>query len=145
MSNVGERKIYNQMYDSQDVLLWDVIEFDNSITFKFNIISTNSEYKQGIRLAIDSGIGEIEINGFRGKEFYLMEDTCPKDVIVKVVAECGKLSVYNVYERLDGKLRSLGDYSCMLVKQEENLREYRCKTSSVDDFDTLIFTMETVG
>lgn len=142
MSNIGEDKVYNKIYDRNDVLLWDVIEFQDDITLKVNIISTNSKYKQGIRFAVDFGNGVIDINGLSGKEFYLMEDTCPKDAIVKVSSEKGKLSVYNVYERADGNLRSLGDYSGMLVKQNGKCREYRCTTSSIDDFNTLVFSIE---
>ncbi|WP_028236337.1 hypothetical protein [Pseudobutyrivibrio sp. MD2005] len=142
MSNIGESKVYNKIYNRDDVLLWDVIEFQDNTTLKVNIISTNSKYKQGIRIAVDFGDGLIDINGLTGKEFYLMEDTCPKDAIVKVSSKRGKLSVYNVYERTDGNLRSLGDYSGMIVKENGKYREYRCTTSSIDDFNTLVFSIE---
>ena len=144
MGNIGEKRLYNKIDGREDVILWEVIDFDNSATFKVNFISTNSQFKQGIRFAVDCGDGDIEINGCHGKEFILMEDTCPKDAIVKVTAESGKLSIYNVYERADGNTRSLGDYSGMLLTEKSNVRVYSCKTSSLEDFDTLVFSVEEI-
>lgn len=124
------------------MISWEVIEFDKHASFKLNFVSTNSEYKQGIRIAIDFGDGEITINGHHGKMFILMEDTCPKDAIIDVLNSSGKLSIYNVYERADGKTRSLGDYSGMVLTENGNECIYRCKTSSRDDFDILVFSIE---
>ena len=108
-------------------------------------ISTNSKYRQGIRLAIDVGEGYIEINNVRSKEMYLWEDTAPQQIHVNCVSEEGVLSIYNVFDlgKERGGRRSLVDSCGMIVKQNENVYRYHCNDVGFEtNFDRLIFEIE---
>lgn len=143
---IGKERLYNTAFkDVGEVVLWEVLTIDKEQEFNLEFISTNSEYKQGIRLAIDVGEGYIEINNIKAKEMYLWEDTSPKKVHVKCVSSEGKLSIYNVFDRGQerGGKRSLTDFSGMITEEYENSIIYKCNDAGFEsDFDKLIFKIE---
>ena len=144
MRNIlGRERIYNKTFEklgNSAVVHWDVLPINKEQEICLQIISTNSMYRQGIRLAIGVGEGYIEINGVRSKEMYVWEDTAPKNVHIKCVSEEGLLSIYNVFDLGKGGRRSLVDSSGMLVEQQNNRIVYKCNDAGFQtNFDKLIF------
>ena len=87
---------------SEDVILWEVLKIKTIQKLRFKFISTNSIHRQGFRIAIDAGDGEITINGTCSKAFDLWEDTCPNEVVITCNSSEGFLSIYNIFEKLEG-------------------------------------------
>lgn len=97
LNEIGTRKIYNDNFaeHEKEVLLWDAITLKPKQKLLFRIISTNSKYKQGVRLAIDVGDGYLEVNGIQAKGIQLWEDTCPEEVEIDCNSPKGLLSIYS--------------------------------------------------
>lgn len=143
---IGKKRIYNTNFENiENVVQWEVLNIKNEQEFHLKFVSTNSKYRQGIRLAIDAGDGYIEINNIRSKELYLWEDTAQKCVLVKCISEEGVLSIYNVFDlgKERGGRRSQMDSCGMLVERKENTIVYKCNDVGFQsDFDKLIFEIE---
>lgn len=148
---IGRERYYNTyLADFKNVIRWEVLSNQYNQEFNLKFISTNSEYRQGIRLAIDVGNGHLEIDGVRAKEVYLWEDTISESVNVKCISEDGLLSIYNVFEfEFDKRKRVMGgtgpftDLCGMLVEQKNNTFVYRCNDMSVNsNFNNLVFEIE---
>lgn len=149
LERIGRERFYNsnKFEKAKGVILWEVLKIQHEQEFNLRIISTNSKYRQGIRLAIDAGEGYIEINDIKAKELYLWEDTIPEVAHVKCVSDLGLLSIYNVYYvesdmGLTGVLSQL-DSSGMLLEHSENVYVYRCNDEGFkDEFNKLVFEIE---
>jgi len=57
---IRTRLFSKEFEERDDIVLWDVLNISHEQTIKVNIISTNSKFIQGIRLAIDTGKGSKE-------------------------------------------------------------------------------------
>ncbi len=56
INKYGNERIYNDLFDcSSDVVQWDVLNIQTEQNIVLQFISTNSKYRQGVRLAIDVG------------------------------------------------------------------------------------------
>jgi len=144
----GREIIYNTEFEKRgykSVIRWDVLEIKKEQDIYLEFISTNSKYKQGVRLAIDVGEGYIEVNDVKAKGVQLWEDTCPKRIKIRCVSSEGKLSIYNIFdvgvER--GGVKSQVDSSGMLVEEYDDYKVYRCNDAGFEtDFDRLEFRIE---
>lgn len=143
----GKERIKNDEYIklcNKNVIRWDVIEIEKNKEqeFMFNFISTNSKFRQGVRIAIDFGDGYIEINGIKSKEFQLWEDTCPHNIIIKCKNNEGKISIYNIFDLgpSRGGIKSQVDSSGMLIETNDKCRIYKCNDAGFQtNFDKLVF------
>ena len=146
MEKIGNETIYNRAFKNiEEVVHWHVLSVEQKQEFELEFISTNSEYKQGVRLVIDVGEGYLEINGIKSKEMYLWEDTAPKKVQVKCQSSEEKVSVYNIFNLGTdrGGRRSLVDSCGMLIEKEQNVILYKCNDAGFQtNFDKLIFKIE---
>lgn len=143
---IGRERIYNDAFEGRtDIVHWDVLKIKQEQELELELISTNSKYVQGIRLAIDAGNGYIEINGFREKGFLLWEDTMPQKQHIICKSEEGVLSVYNIFELEKGRRtsrKSLTGSCGMLVERNGNTITYRCNDAGfVTNFDKLVFSI----
>lgn len=145
---IGRKRIYNTVFeDVPDVVHWEVLDIKQEQEFYLEFISTNSKYRQGIRLAVDVGDGYIEINNLQSKEMCLWEDTAPQRVHVKCKSEEGLISVYNVFDlgENQGGIRSQTDSCGMLVERKGNIIMYKCNDAGFkSNFDKLIFIIELI-
>ena len=144
----GTKRLYNENFENHEcaIILWEVLPIHNRQRLKVRFINSNSENRQGIRIAIDVGKGNLTINGELGTEFVLWEDTCPKECEVECLSDEGYLSVYNIFERNEqGIMRrnSQMAYSGMILEQKGNIYRYYCNdTGKNTDFDKLVFEIE---
>lgn len=143
---VGRKRFYNPYFENvKDVIQWEVVSIKNEQDLDLEFISTNSEYRQGIRLAIDAGEGYLECNGIRSREFTIWEDTAPQKTHIKCISEEGLLSVYNKFDagKGNGGVQSQLDFFGMLVEYKDNIITFRCNEGTFQsDFDKLIFQIE---
>lgn len=143
---IGKERIYNKNYKGRtDVVAWDVLPVNNEQELELEFISSNSTSLQGVRLAIDTGKGELEINGIKDKGMKLWENTAPKKVKIKCTSSEGKLSVYNISKDENGNLISAADFQGMVIEEAEDIRIYRCNdVYPNDNFNKLVFKITKV-
>ena len=146
---LGKRRIINKNFEdrNEEIIRWEVLEIPCNQRIKVRFISTASSNRQGIRIAIDAGDGELTVNGVSSKAFDLWEDNSPREFEIDCHSEEGYLSVYNIFERLSwtGKCErcSQMDYSGMILEQNNNIYRYRCNDTGKDtDFEKLVFEIE---
>ena len=145
---LGKKRIYNKNFVEveKEIIRWEVLSVSNKQYLKVRFISTNSENRQGIHIAIDVGKGMLITNGVTGKAFDLWVDECPKEFEMECTSDEGYLSVYNIFERNEqGIMRrnSQMAYSGMILEQKGNIYRYYCNdTGKNTDFDKLVFEIE---
>lgn len=146
---IGKKRIYNNNFTDidKDIIRWEVLAINNKQHLKVRFIYTNSENRQGIRLAIDSGKGTLTTNGVTGRAFDLWEDECPKEFEVECISDEGLISIYNMFEKKDwtgrNNVYSQMDYSGMILEKYGNIYRYNCNNAKLqDEFDRLIFEVE---
>ena len=123
---LGKKRIYNKNFVEveKEITRWEVLSVSNKQHLKVRFISTNSENRQGIHIAIDVGKGMLIANGVTGKAFDLWVDECPKEFEMECTSDEGYLSVYNIFERNEqGIMRrnSQMAYSGMILEQKGNI------------------------
>lgn len=143
---IGAERIYNRQFGiSEKVVHWEVLSIKNKQDVYLEFISTNSKYRQGIRLGVDTGEGYIEVNGIKSKGVQLWEDTCPSKIKIKCVSSTGKLSIYNIFDLGlgQGGVQSQADSCGMIVEELEDCKIYRCNDVGFkSDFDKLVFKIQ---
>jgi hypothetical protein len=142
---IGKDTIYSKSFVGRDdIILWDVIKINKEQTLKIKFISTNSKHKQGIRIAIDTGEGFIEVNGQRLKSIQLWENTSPKELLIKCYSSTGLLSIYNIWDE-DKGAQSMAHTSGMIINETNNIRVYHCNDFGNDmNFEKLVFSIEKI-
>ena len=148
---IGKKRIINKNFEEYDVevIKWEILDIKGKQHIKVRFISVNSENRQGIRLAIDAGKGNLTLNGISGSSFVLWEDECPKEFEIECDSDEGCLSVYNVFEELDwtGKRNKFSqmEYSGMILEQTGNIYRYSCNNAERNqEFDKLVFEIELI-
>lgn len=144
---LGRERLYNNNFQEFEgkVVMWEVLRIKQNQEIKLKFVSTNSKYRQGVRLAIDAGEGEIIVNGFKAQQLDLWEDTCPQVVTLKCSSSESVLSIYNIFDlgKERGGRHSQMDSCGMLVEQNENVYRYHCNDVGFQtNFDKLIFEIE---
>ena len=146
---LGRKRIYNNNFGDVEkkIIRWEVLSINNKQHLKVRFICTNSENRQGIRIAIDAGKGTLITNGVTGRAFDLWEDECPKEFEIECISDEGLISIYNMFEKKDwtgrNNIYSQMDYSGMILEQNGNIYRYKCNNAELqDDFDKLIFEIE---
>jgi hypothetical protein len=144
MSNqIGKTKIISKGFEGRsDVIVWDVLQIKKEQNVRITFISTNSKFKQGIRIAVDVGEGYIEVNGQKSKGIQLWEDTAPNIVELKCLSSEGVLSVYNIWDMGRG-CESQSHTSGMLIEKDGTKMIYKCNDFGHEtNFDKLVFSLE---
>lgn len=140
---IGRVKTYSKVFDGRnDVVRWDVLNIKKEQDLKIVFISTNSRYKQGIRIAVDVGEGYIKVNGQKSKGIQLWENTSPKIVYIKCFSSEGLLSIYNIWDMGRGS-ESQSHTSGMIIEKRGKKLIYKCNDSGYKtDFDKLVFQIK---
>jgi len=114
--------------------------------FRVTIESSDSEWKQGIRLRLDRGfivVNDQRIPGQTG--IVLWEDTCPGSVEFQVDLQGaeGVLIVYNAWDTGTGTVDAWHNGAAMLVQSIPEGRRYYCNDGHPDDdLNDLVFRIE---
>ncbi len=145
----GEKRIFNHHFENvnYNIIRWEVLPIQNRQRLKVRFVNSNSVNRQGIRIAIDVGKGNLKLNGVTEREFVLWEDKCPKEFEIECTSEKGLISLYNIFEQRDWTGRNITysqmDFSGMILEQKGNVYRYKCNNAELkDDFDKLVFEIE---
>lgn len=140
---IGRTRIISNAFKGRDnIIVWDVLQIKNEQDIRVTFISAKSNFKQGIRVAIDVGEGYIEVDGQKSKGMKLWQDTATCIDELKCFSSEGLVSVYNIWDRGQGS-ESQAFTSGMLVEEEGNKRIYNCNDFGYEtNFDKLVFTIE---
>ena len=143
--DIGKKRIYNSAFAGtgrNDVVKWDIFPVENAEWIKVVFESYSSPWRQGVWLRTDD---RIIVNGVSCKSVELWSDTAPQEVICQCFTSDGMLSVYNIWDRGNGR-ESQSWTSGMLVEQFRNGRRYRCNDIGFDtNFDKIVFRVERVS
>ena len=129
-------------YQNFELIRLDRIPVKKVFSASLQVISTNSEWKQGIRLRIN---GTITFGSCKGKDFILWANDMKDDAVhFEGVSKDNQLIVYNAWERpmWDGNMvtESWLNGAAMVVEIDGNTRIYRCNDGHPDDnFNDIIF------
>lgn len=146
----GEKRIYNKNFHdlSKNVILWEVLKIGEYQKIIVRFISRKSLHRQGIRIAIDVGDGFLRVNNIESKSINLWMDECPNGVVIECYSDRGLLSLYNIFEKLDGWGKgkySQTAYSGMILERRDNIYLYKCNDTGIEtDFNKLVFEIEMI-
>ena len=144
------------IYKGKEIIAIDRISVPKNFKVAIRLISTNSEWKQGIDVKVN---GEIFLeDGDQAKHFALWESLFrdrPEDkgcVICSGTAKDGIFLVWNVWENLGMRTRhdAWTDNGGMIKKEiRDGVYRYRCNDGHLEkyrpvDFDDIIFEVEVI-
>ena len=142
---IGKDRIYNTEFAKlgiQNVVKWDILAVRHNDLIGVSLEDINSQWRQGIWLRTDRG---LEVNKELCPSVILWYDTAPKEVFCRCLTSDGCLSVYNVWDKGDGR-RSQALISGMLIEELPNGRRYRCNDVGFDTrFDKLVVRIDRKG
>lgn len=129
------------VYNGQRIQLADRLHLSDGQTLKVKIESTNSEWRQGIRVDIDK---HFEVNGHDIKKGILLwQDTAPPEVYLTVRTKNGECWVRNIWDVGNGAADYWHNGAAMIVEEYPGGRRYRCNDGHPDeDFDDIIFSID---
>ncbi len=108
-----------------------------------SIESTNSIYRQGVRLDPNAN---IKIDGRVFRTVALWEDTAPTISVIEVPPDVTALGVRNVWEDEHGTVHSWYFGAAMILSMLPNGRRYFCNDGQPDaDFDDIVFRIERLA
>ncbi len=136
-------------YDGKTLMLIDQLPISPEFSIMLKLISTNSEWKQAIRIAINTG--SMTVDGIiKRKEFRFWEDDLRKEpdqtVIIHGKTKDKSLSFWNAYERIYNsgeKVIENWNMGAAMIKGKDGV--YYCNDAHVDDdYDDLIFQIKVL-
>jgi hypothetical protein len=140
--DIGKERICNAEFAKrglESVVKWDILPVLNDEIIRVVFEEINSVWRQGMWLRTDRG---LEVNAEVCPSIVLWYDTSPKEVFCRCLTSDGCLSVYNIWDKGDGR-NSQALSSGMLTEELPNGRRYRCNDIGFDTrFDKLVVRIE---
>ena len=142
----ASNRVYSPDFDRSDnVVLWDILEIREAELMEIEFISINSPYRQGVRIAIDRGEGDISVLNQTHRSIFLWFDTAPRKTRIICRNNEGLVSVYNVFDDGEGMHSHLYK-SGMKIEEVGEKRIYYCNDfGDTEKFDKLIFSITKLG
>ena len=134
-------------YEGKTVALFDMIEVPKQGKLILRFLGTDSEWRQGVRLG-DMVAGtdlRLTVAGHVAPGMQLWQDTCPEVLEISYEAPSGRLTVYNIWDRGNGRSASqvAGAGMHIEVSSSNRVRTYRCNDGHEDTvFTHLVFSLE---
>lgn len=141
------------MYNGQELIALDRLNVPKNFELLVRLISTNSEWRQGIRLSVNKGklisnVDDKRLAGTAGKKFVIWEeffDVIPEDRYIGKSTD-GQLVVYNSWQRrteLEGSDSWFGNAAMIKKEIRKDVYRYECNDGHLDyNFDDIIFEIE---
>lgn len=128
------------IYNGLELVRIDKIPVKKKFSGCLRIISTNSEWKQGIRIKVDSS---ITVNSCKGNDFIIWAEDIKGEVFFEGTSRNLKLLIWNAWDTGSGSVDAWLNGAAMIVEENGNVRRYKCNDSHPDDnFDDIIFEIE---
>jgi hypothetical protein len=126
-------------WNNIELIRIDRIPVKKHFAGRFRIVSTNSEWRQGIRMKVD---GKLFLEAQEGKNYIIWADEAG-DKWVNIEGTTKKqqeLLVYNAWDPGRGGIDTWLDGAAMILEIDGNVRRYRCNDGHPDEnFDDIIF------
>jgi len=127
-------------YMGKTLVMLDRFPLTGKVTkLKYRIISTNSEWRQGISLKTKGGFtfgGREEITESIG----IWEDTAPREGEFVCRSQDKTIEVVNVWDTGNGVVESWYNGAAMWIEELPDGRRYHCNDGHFDDdFDDIVF------
>ncbi len=106
MMELGVGRILNQAFAEKglhNVIKWDVQNIEDGQEIKVEFISKGSPHRQGVWLRTDNGIVIPSLSNEKYPSISLWEDSAPKELICRCYTSNGYLSIYNIWDRGNGR------------------------------------------
>ncbi|WP_066057661.1 hypothetical protein [Robertmurraya korlensis] len=103
---LGVGRILNQAFAEKglhNVIKWDVQNIEDGQEIKVEFISKGSPHRQGVWLRTDNGIVIPSLSNEKYPSISLWEDSAPKELICRCYTSNGYLSIYNIWDRGNGR------------------------------------------
>ncbi|WP_129691686.1 hypothetical protein [Gottfriedia acidiceleris] len=143
--DTGIARIYSKSFSEKgmnNVIKWEVQPIKDQQLIKIKFINKGSFHRQGIWLKTDVGIEIPALSEEIYPSINLWEDTSPKEIICKCHSKNGYLSLYNIWDKGDGR-QSQSYSSGMIVEEKEGNFIYNCNDFGFEtNFDDLVFSIE---
>jgi hypothetical protein len=124
-------------YQGQGLVRIDRIRVNKVFSGYFRLISTNSKWKQGIRIQVD---GSLTINSCKGKSFIVWSKDIKGNVPFEGSSKKQQLNVWNAWDDGSGRTDAWLNGAAMIVEVNGNKRRYKCNDGHSDDnFDDIVF------
>ncbi|MBP7279889.1 MAG: hypothetical protein KBA11_10800 [Sedimentibacter sp.] len=124
-------------YKDLELIRIDRIPVKKKFSGYLRIISTNSEWKQGIRIKVD---GLMTINACEGNDFIIWADDVKGDIPFKGTSKKSQLMIWNAWDTGSGRVDAWLNGAAMILELSGSTRRYKCNDSHPDEnFDDIIF------
>ncbi len=120
-----------------------VIPVKRVVNVQYRIVSTNSEWPQGIAFSTDGWLSYRDGEHIKRGWFDIFEQYMPKeDVISCYSTKSGILWVKNVWDQGEGGVESGWNGAAMWIEQIPGGKRYHCNDGHFDDdFNELVFEL----
>lgn len=140
-----KKRAYNPAFAErgrEDVVMIDVLTIRDGEHLKLVFEKTNSKWSQGVWMLTDRG---LLVNDRLCPSVNIWQEGAPQEVLIQCHTEDGILSLYNIWDKGQGK-QSQSYSSGMLVEELPNGRRYYCNDIGFEtSFDKLVFRIERMG
>ena len=130
-------------YKGIELIGFDKVHVNKNFRVTVNMISKNSEWRQGIELKIENGSLTSKRSGLTGKNFILWEELFENGQQSEFTGKSkdNTLLVWNSWDHGNGVTQSwLGGAAMIREKVDDNHYIYKCNDGHPDDnFDDLVF------
>jgi hypothetical protein len=124
-------------YNGLELVRIDRIPVKKKFSGYLRVISTNSEWKQGIRIKID---GSMTINSCEGNDFIIWAEDINGDVFFEGTSKKLQLMIWNAWDTGSGRVDAWLNGAAMIIEENGNIRRYKCNDSHPDEnFDDIVF------
>lgn len=124
-------------YKDLELIRIDRIPVKKKFSGYLKVISTNSEWKQGIRIKVD---GLMTINACEGNDFIIWADDVKGDIPFEGTSKKSQLMIWNAWDTGSGRVDAWLNGAAMILELNGGTRRYKCNDSHPDEnFDDIIF------
>ena len=140
MKTKGKPIEYN---DKKIFMIDNFVLPEKTCNLRFNIVSTNSEWKQGFELNLK---GSIKVNNQTIKNgTRIWAHTAPKTNDVEVTSKDMNIIITNIWDTGDGVTQKWHNGGALYFEEIENGKRYYCNDGHPDDdFNDIIFELTIV-
>ena len=147
----GLNRIYSSTYQKerglQNVVKWEVLALPMDCKLRLTCIGLKSDrVRQGVRVAVDCGLGVIKVGDSAAEEQLVWIDDIGYQTDFFVETQMSLVSIFNIcwYENHPTrKLWCQGDWMGMVVEDTGQSLIYRCNDCfNSSNFDSLVFSLE---
>lgn len=135
--NFRESKGLPIEYCGNTIIGIDRIKVEKAFSGQLVLLSTNSEWKQGVKIDVN---GEMVINSVRGKNFVIWQNNMIKPVHFSGITKDQQMLIWNAWDTGDGTTNYWHNGAAMTKETDGNAIIYRCNDGHPDDnFDDIVF------